>query len=223
MRPSRFIATALIGAALTAPGCKEDVPKYNVIVRNPEPHGMLHITGDYKDLGIDNNCTLGTPDIHPGEGFSYYDNHRGGTGNTLQIMSNEKAVYMMWAFQSLNNISVRQGWNGETDNGLKIGDDFQKFRALYPVAEKRKVRKDYDNGMDEIWTDRMIKFSFREGKINGIEINPHIRNDDVYPVGPSSGSSPWWKDTGNDPTELLYLIEFFEDGKLVDTGVVRIR
>lgn len=68
--------------------------------------------------------------------FTYYKEHKGGYGNTLQLESCDGGLLLYWAWDSLKSIYVANGWTGETDRGLKIGDTLEQFKMLYPEAKQ---------------------------------------------------------------------------------------
>jgi len=56
-------------------------------------------------------------------GFSYYDGHQGGEGDTLEITSATNGMDFKWAHQQLNRFDLFKGWKGQiiTDRGQPTG------------------------------------------------------------------------------------------------------
>lgn len=44
------------------------------------------------------------------------------------------SVYLHWSYGLLTYISVKEGWEGQTNRGIKIGDSLEKFLEAYPEA-----------------------------------------------------------------------------------------
>ncbi len=68
------------------------------------------------------------------------------------------SVYMEWLSNDLYIVSVRQGWEGQTDRGIKIGDSLEKFLEAYPKAKKKDAGT-YPNEYN-IYTHGYFKASF---------------------------------------------------------------
>jgi len=87
--------------------------------------------GCYKlEIADRNNPVLGC-------NFQYYDGHAGGAGDTLEMLGCGGYAYMKWAYNALQEVAVRQGWQGQTDLGLTIGDSLEKLQTWYPEARRR--------------------------------------------------------------------------------------
>lgn len=68
-------------------------------------------------------------------GFEYYERHRGGYGDTLEIINNEAGIYLKWAYNRLYAINVFEGWQGEiAETGIKLGSTLEEFLTAYPTA-----------------------------------------------------------------------------------------
>ena|ERR1022692_1706328 len=81
--------------------------------------------GSAGDDGTARNCVLHC-------GWSVFEGHNGGFGDTLQVASSSAAVVFAWAYNNFAGFRVTQGWTGETDRGAKLGDTLGKFQGLYP-------------------------------------------------------------------------------------------
>lgn len=68
------------------------------------------------------------------DGFQFYGGHKGGTGDTLEIIGCDNGVYFVWAFNLLFQIDVTQGWTGTTERGVALGDSREQVQAAYPDA-----------------------------------------------------------------------------------------
>ena len=142
-------------------------------------------------------------------GFDYLnDETRGGYGHTLDIIGGpEGSVYMQWIGGGLTRICVRtigdEGWGGKTDKGLKIGDPFTKFIALYPEAQQQipdLYTLHAQVGLQQnIWTDGNFKVSVVNSgieRIASMEISfftyaeyPFIAG---LPIGPGGSENELW-------------------------------
>ncbi|MEK6908562.1 MAG: hypothetical protein AABX23_00740 [Nanoarchaeota archaeon] len=149
---------------------------------NPSFAGFELGMGDSHSLV--NNC-----------GFRYWGNRQGGYGNTLEIIGGPgDSMYFVWLGDTLSRISLRNGWNGETENGLKIGDDFSKFNSLHPSAMRTRVAHYYPHQQNNIWDIGHFRANFNDvGKISLMEIrlNYYDYGTTNYidnPIGPWSGS-----------------------------------
>ena len=56
----------------------------------------------------------------------------GGVGNTLQIASPSEDIVFVWAYNDLAGYRVKQGWTGQTDKGVRLGDTITDFQMKYP-------------------------------------------------------------------------------------------
>jgi hypothetical protein len=68
-------------------------------------------------------------------GWTYYKNHIGGYGGTLEVASFGGAgdgVVFTWAYSTLSAIYLQDGWVGKTDKGIGLGDGLDAFLAAYP-------------------------------------------------------------------------------------------
>ena len=65
-------------------------------------------------------------------GWSIFEGHDGGTGDTLQVASPSTAVVFSWAYRNFAGFRVTAGWTGKTDRGAKLGDSIAHFQGLYP-------------------------------------------------------------------------------------------
>ena len=110
-------------------------PTDNAIILNESNHcymGFPNLLIDYRD------CAW----LKSMPGFSIYQKHNGGIGDTLEIINRDNGMFFMWIGNSLNMISMFDGWKGqiELDNkatGIKIGGSVNAFLSIYPHAVKR--------------------------------------------------------------------------------------
>ncbi len=65
-------------------------------------------------------------------GWSIFDGHEGGIGDTLEIGTCNYGLVLRWTFGSFSSIQLSQGWTGKTDTGLVIGTSYQAFLQTYP-------------------------------------------------------------------------------------------
>jgi hypothetical protein len=71
-----------------------------------------------------------------GGAFAIYNGHAGGYGDTLQIVGCGNSFYLVWAYDSLQIISLGLGWYGTTDRGARIGNTLAEVRAAYPDGQE---------------------------------------------------------------------------------------
>jgi|SRR3989344_860281 len=148
----------------------------------------IDMDSGFRDCGFQHYYKLGIADEHyPVDScnFEYYDNHMGGEGDTLQEIGCDKSVFFEWAYGTLWDIGVREGWSGQTDTGLKIGDPLDKFLDLYPNAEKHS---------DYVWTAGHFKIYLEDKEnIKMMGVSRFIRDDwpGDFTIGPYWGPEPW--------------------------------
>ncbi len=112
-------------------GCKEDM--------ECPCHDKLRTKGDYGVGTFDINMRDNTHLVKEC-GFEFVDNHRGGYGDTLQeIGCNNNSMHFIWAYGGLDSITVREGWEGRTDTGLKIGSSIEDYLEKYPESRLAMV------------------------------------------------------------------------------------
>lgn len=101
---------------------------------------------------------------HPG--FEYYEGHRGGSGDTLEIINREAGIYLQWASNRLQSIDVFEGWPGEiTGTGIKLGSTLEEFLTAYPVAIPYDCRPFCDDSLN-LYALEIYKSSCEEININ---------------------------------------------------------
>lgn len=61
-----------------------------------------------------------------------YGANNGGTGATLQVASPASEVVFVWAYNNFAQFRVFNGWTGQTDQGVKLGDSKSTFLSHYP-------------------------------------------------------------------------------------------
>ncbi|TQV87250.1 hypothetical protein [Aliikangiella coralliicola] len=127
--------------------------------------------GDYvfKNSGRDSTAR----NILSNCGWHVHNNHNGGVGNTLQIASPGEEIILVWAFNSFRAFRVSEGWRGQTERGISIGDDVFDLYRLYPgfttddgsvhwLDNGGDVRVRVESGLDGIITEITAGFYFRE-------------------------------------------------------------
>jgi len=66
-------------------------------------------------------------------GWRIYDGHEGGYGDTLQLASCNDGVIFVWAWQTFRGLILSEGWKGQTEKGIMIGDTLDDFLYEYPT------------------------------------------------------------------------------------------
>jgi len=59
-------------------------------------------------------------------------NNNGGVGSTLQVASENEEVIFVWAYNDFYGFDLIEGWEGQTDRGIMIGDHSTEFAGAYP-------------------------------------------------------------------------------------------
>jgi hypothetical protein len=71
-----------------------------------------------------------------------YNDHKGGYGDTLEVVSYESGIYMECAFAHLDEITVFAPWKGKVvESEIKLGDSIDTFVSKYPDAVKGDGKK----------------------------------------------------------------------------------
>jgi hypothetical protein len=65
-------------------------------------------------------------------GWHVYGGHNGGSGDTLQVATQNEGVILIWAWNNLEWIILKAGWTGTTAEGIGIGATLEEFLAVYP-------------------------------------------------------------------------------------------
>jgi exo-beta-1,3-glucanase (GH17 family) len=158
----------------TCPACD------GVLYTIPEPcfEGQYGVTR----LGLD-HFKLGLADRHfpvRSCGFGYHEGHAGGSGDTLELLGCDDSVYFFWAFSQLQEVAVRQGWQGRTDQGLRIGDSVETLLRLYPKARRR------GGDTETLWSAGAFKIAVdSQGVITKMGVDERRLDDDsLPPIGP---------------------------------------
>jgi hypothetical protein len=181
---NKYLSTLVLFGASFFSGCKEERTD-NFVCIDCEKSVLRtnSIDGYY----------LGSLDAHPhfGCGFDYFRNRQGGEGNTLEVVGcNGKdggnSIHMFWGFGELKYISVREGWNGETDKGLKINDDLDKYFSLYEGAVR--IEGGRFQG-DDLWKDGNLVVNFQNEKVWGMTLS---RDGWRTIVGPYNDGPLWY-------------------------------
>lgn len=96
------------------------------------------------------------------EGFDYFKNHKGGTGDTLQIAGYGDSIHLRWAYGALANITTQNSWTGQTDKGLRLGDSLDTFQGLYPGSTQTNP---------QTYTSGNLTATFTEGTVSKLGIS----------------------------------------------------
>lgn len=65
-------------------------------------------------------------------GWTIYNHHDGGIGDTYEVTSCNQGVILKWAYKVFREATVQEGWYGCTDKGIRIGDSFTTVYEAYP-------------------------------------------------------------------------------------------
>jgi hypothetical protein len=74
-------------------------------------------------------------------GYQFYNNHMGGIGNTLEVVSYSNGIYMQWAYNMLWTLSLFNGWQGQimTRNdqptSIRLSSTAIDFLDKFPTAK----------------------------------------------------------------------------------------
>ncbi len=99
-------------------------------------------------------------------GFEYYEGHRGGSGDTLEIINWEAGIYLKWAYNRLYAVNVWEGWRGEiAETGIHLGSTLEEFMAAYPAAVPYDCRP-FCIGNFNLYALEIYKSSCEEININ---------------------------------------------------------
>jgi hypothetical protein len=80
-------------------------------------------------------------------GWSIHEEHRGGQGDTLQIIDPSGGVVLIWAYNSFSGFVLSEGWTGQTANGARIGTTVSEFGQLHPeFTESSSERFEFHRG-----------------------------------------------------------------------------
>ncbi|MDP3964331.1 MAG: hypothetical protein Q8Q20_01565 [bacterium] len=58
----------------------------------------------------------------------------GGVGRTCDVVGTDRWVHLTWMGLSLLGITISEGWVGETDRGVALGDTYEDVERVYPEA-----------------------------------------------------------------------------------------
>jgi hypothetical protein len=65
-------------------------------------------------------------------GWHVFQGNDGGVGSTLQVASPGEEVVFAWAYNQFSAYRVVNGWTGQTDRGVRLGDSLTTFQNRYP-------------------------------------------------------------------------------------------
>jgi hypothetical protein len=156
----------------------------------------------------------------PGD-FSYYNNHDGGTGNTLEMTGCDDGVYVKFTYSSLKRISVRSPWDRETDTGISIGSDLSELLTAHPNA--RRMEHVTQKG-EYYWVKGNFIAGVIDDKVWGMQVST-LNYDtsgfqNAFGIGPSPpyGSEVRWSPPSSQNAEIknleTYLFLIKDDGSL---------
>ena len=96
------------------------------------------------------------------------------------------SVYLKWSFNKLEQISIRNGWEGQTDTGLKIGDPIEKFLNIYPNAMNKRYVHSSDGSELNLWATGYLRVSTdKNNLIDIINLRDFEFSDPgITPIGP---------------------------------------
>jgi len=136
-------------------------------------------------------------------GFEFFENHRGGYGDTLEVVSYSNGMYFHWSYASLTHIGLFEGWQGQIEEekgeltGIRIGSTADEFRARYPNAIEGKTprpafggkswrvginqREEYDG---EMWADCLTADCDSRGIIKRLRVDDYKLNYFGFYHGP---------------------------------------
>ena len=75
-------------------------------------------------------------------GWTIVGNNNGGVGKVYAVENFNGGVVFVWAWGNFSIIHLYQGWCGSTKEGIKIGDDLEKFKSVYPDFQRYEWPKD---------------------------------------------------------------------------------
>jgi hypothetical protein len=183
---SGLICTGTITGAVGMSSCNPLFPNDKGLLRTLGPYPLVGL-GRFR-VGMKDNYSL-----RLSRDYEIYNENYGGIGNTLEWINEKDSVYLKWAYEILQEISVGPNWKGITDRGLKIGDDFEKFKKIYPFAEK--------NNLSNTWAWRFFRAYFdTEDKLKIMGVRAYndgfftrlFRKRDLMSRKP--GVYDWWKE-----------------------------
>jgi len=80
-------------------------------------------------------------------GWSVYEGHAGGQGDTLEIIDPSGGMVLIWASNSFSGFVLGEGWTGQTANGARIGTTVDDFRQRHPdFTESGPERFEFHRG-----------------------------------------------------------------------------
>ena len=86
-------------------------------------------------------------------GWTIYRDHRGGTGDTLEIANCSGGLILRWAWSSFESVRLSAGWTGSmTVTNLAFGARYEDWINAYPCSNKftsidgRRTYLEYHNG-----------------------------------------------------------------------------
>ena len=79
-------------------------------------------------------------------GWHVFAGHNGGFGDTLQIAPPSEAIILTWAWNNFEKVTLRAGWTGATDRGVRLGDSEATVTMLYPeIPVSQVIAAEYES------------------------------------------------------------------------------
>jgi Repeat of unknown function (DUF5648) len=79
-------------------------------------------------------------------GWHVFAGHNGGFGDTLQIAPSSEAIVLTWAWNNFERVTLRAGWTGATDRGVRLGDSQATATMLYPeIPVSQGIAAEYES------------------------------------------------------------------------------
>lgn len=100
-------------------------------------------------------------------GWNIYEDHKGGTGDTLEIVSCNNGVKLIWAFDHFFSVQLSQGWTGATVSKMAIGSSYQDFVQAYPGYDSSSILLDEQTGDAHLYYESGTA-SFEKGTLDFI-------------------------------------------------------
>ncbi len=184
-----LLAVSTLGlGGLLMNGCEEyDEPK------STKPAKEIPIDRDANLSFLDTktgigNLNLGDRDPYwlTNQNFSVYNGHKGGTGDTLQLVNYGEGIYVSSSYSTLDEISVFGNWRGVVEpSGIMLGDSAQTFWGVYPQSIRRGNtisttinRKIGDTVYESL--NYTLRADLEDDKIRRLRLDQLSSEDDYY-------------------------------------------
>lgn len=106
-------------------------------------------------------------------GWEVWNEHEGGYGDTYQVSKFGGGLIFIWAWNNFSGFIASKGWEGKTEEGIKLGDSIGTFLDTYPYFSECSS---CDNGY--YYDNRTNTFLYRDIKPEDlvIKIEAHFNN-----------------------------------------------